>query len=170
MQTVIFYSKRQSSESSSSDEVACYTQPHTMTPLHSITEADSPIKTNNSQPAKQILISYVRAEASEYALDLKSELENLNLSVYLVSGCDYRFTSGGSEWCFHLVKILDQCPSCRRYPAAAKCKPSVSLWVHRELIMQPLDMLVTVTPCILLAWDWRVQRWVHMLNSVTCTM
>lgn len=58
-----------------------------MAPLQSITEADSPTKTN-SQSAKQILISYVRAEASEYALDLKAELENLNLSVYLVSGLD----------------------------------------------------------------------------------
>ena len=36
------------------------------------------------QDAKQILISYVRAEASQYALDLKVELEGLNFSVYLV--------------------------------------------------------------------------------------
>ena len=35
--------------------------------------------------AKQILLSYVRAEASQYALQLKEELMHLGFSVYLVS-------------------------------------------------------------------------------------
>lgn len=81
---MIILHRQSPSSISSGEDVQCYTQPHTMAPMHSITEADSPIKTN-SQPAKQILISYVRAEASEYALDLKAELENRNISVYLVS-------------------------------------------------------------------------------------
>ncbi len=38
---------------------------------------------------KQVLISYVRAEAAEHALSLKEALLSLNLSVYLVS---YFFT------------------------------------------------------------------------------
>ena len=52
------------------------------------TDADAPVTPNiplSPGSAKQILISYVRAEASQYALDLKQELENQNFSVYLVS-------------------------------------------------------------------------------------
>ena len=45
----------------------------------------SPSVPLSPESAKQILISYVRAEASQYALDLKQELEALNFSVYLVS-------------------------------------------------------------------------------------
>ena len=39
----------------------------------------------DSKKAKQILISYVRAEAAQAALELKRELEKLRYSVYLVS-------------------------------------------------------------------------------------
>lgn len=45
--------------------------------------ADSSV--GNIQYAKQILISYVRADAAHHALELKQELSHLGFSVYLVS-------------------------------------------------------------------------------------
>ena len=38
----------------------------------------------DSSCSKQVLISYVRAEAAQHALDLKEELSHLGFSVYLV--------------------------------------------------------------------------------------
>ena len=55
-------------------------------PLSPIPHGDSFLTNKSiSHQAKQILISYVRAEASQYALDLKKALEELKFSVYLVS-------------------------------------------------------------------------------------
>lgn len=110
---------------SSGEDVQCYTQPHTMAPMHSITEADSPIKTN-SQPAKQILISYVRAEASEYALDLKAELENRNISVYL----DVHEIFGGTDWQDSLNYAVS---NCEVFVPLVTPRYGETQWTNREI-------------------------------------
>jgi hypothetical protein len=48
-------------------------------PLNAIMDA------NNTSKHKQILISYVRAEAAEHAVRLKKSLNGLGFSVFLVS-------------------------------------------------------------------------------------
>ncbi|XP_072026716.1 uncharacterized protein [Amphiura filiformis] len=69
---------------------------------------DAPISPKiiaNPESAKQILISYVRAEASQYALDLKQELEAQNFSVYL----DVHEIFCGSDWQDSLNFAVSHC-------------------------------------------------------------
>ncbi|XP_063963431.1 uncharacterized protein LOC129273642 isoform X2 [Lytechinus pictus] len=80
--------------------------PHKMQPRSPLTtNPDSPFTSKAPASAKQILISYVRAEATQYALDLKIELEALKFSVYL----DVHEIFCGTDWQDSLNFAVSNC-------------------------------------------------------------
>ncbi|ESO96823.1 hypothetical protein LOTGIDRAFT_231659 [Lottia gigantea] len=58
-----------------------------------------------SIPSKQLLISYVRAEAAQHALDLKQQLSSLGFSVYL----DVHEIKSGVDWQDSLNYAVSNC-------------------------------------------------------------
>ncbi|XP_071476879.1 uncharacterized protein [Diadema antillarum] len=90
---------------SSLDSSFSYSQPHQLPPFETLTDVDSPFSKQQQQSAKQILISYVRAEATQYALDLKNELEALQFSVYL----DVHEIFCGTDWQDSLNYAVSNC-------------------------------------------------------------
>ncbi|XP_030841605.1 uncharacterized protein LOC763292 isoform X2 [Strongylocentrotus purpuratus] len=80
--------------------------PHKMRPRSPLTtNPDSPFTSKAPISAKQILISYVRAEATQYALDLKTELEMQKFSVYL----DVHEIFCGTDWQDSLNFAVSNC-------------------------------------------------------------
>ncbi|XP_067129424.1 uncharacterized protein [Centruroides vittatus] len=80
----------------------------------------------NTLVAKPILISYVRAEAVNYALDLKKELSNLGFSVYL----DVHEIKTGSDWQDALNYAVS---NCKVFVPLITSRYGKSRWTNREV-------------------------------------
>lgn len=83
-------------------------------------------KMKSALVAKPILISYVRAEAANYALDLKKELCNLGFSVYL----DVHEIKTGSDWQDALNYAVS---NCRVFVPLITSTYGKSRWTNREV-------------------------------------
>ncbi|XP_071947692.1 uncharacterized protein [Antedon mediterranea] len=69
------------------------------------TQPNSPVPFENEQLAKEVVISYVRAEATQCALDLKEGLEEEGFSVYL----DVHEIRCGTDWQDSLNFAVSNC-------------------------------------------------------------
>ncbi|XP_038070958.1 uncharacterized protein LOC119739902 isoform X2 [Patiria miniata] len=120
-------------------------------PLSPIPHGDSFLLSKSKrQAAKQILISYVRAEASQYALDLKTALEDLKFSVYL----DVHEIFSGSDWQDSLNYAVS---NCEVFVPLVTRRYGETQWTNRELKLAdilnkyivPVSFVETWPPCCL---------------------
>ncbi|XP_071793032.1 uncharacterized protein [Asterias amurensis] len=120
-------------------------------PLSPIPHGDSFLTNKSiSHQAKQILISYVRAEASQYALDLKKALEELKFSVYL----DVHEIFSGTDWQDSLNYAVTDCEV---FVPLVTPRYGQTQWTNRELKLAdilnkyivPVSFVETWPPCCL---------------------
>ncbi|XP_022091661.1 uncharacterized protein LOC110979851 isoform X2 [Acanthaster planci] len=131
-------------------------------PISPIPHGDSFLQSKSVRlPAKQILISYVRAEASQYALDLKTALENLKFSVYL----DVHEIFCGSDWQDSLNYAVS---NCEVFVPLVTPRYGETQWTNRELKLAdilnkyiiPVSFVETWPPCCL-AIQFATTQFIH---------